>query len=62
LLSRQPQRPVSLGIRAGGGQNPSSWNSAHDTACGVPAPGGNFQQGTVSQGGGIGAIYCFAAD
>jgi hypothetical protein len=48
--------------RAGGGQNPSSWNSAHDTACGVPAPGGNFQQGTVSQGGGIGAIYCFAAD
>jgi hypothetical protein len=48
--------------RAGGGQNPSSWNSAHDTACGEPAPGGNFQQGTVSQGGGIGAIYCFAAD
>jgi len=49
--------------RAGGGQNPSSWNSAHDTACGEPnPPGSNFQQGTVSQGGGIGAIYCFAAD
>jgi hypothetical protein len=49
--------------RAGGGQNPSSWNSAHDTACGEPnPPGSNFQMGTVSQGGGIGAIYCFAAD
>ena len=48
--------------RAGGGQNPSSWNSSHDTGCGVPDPGANFQQGTVSQGGGIGAIYCFAAD
>jgi hypothetical protein len=49
--------------RAGGGQNPSSWNSAHDTSCGEPnPPGSNFQQGTVSQGGGIGAIYCFAAD
>jgi hypothetical protein len=48
--------------RAGGGQNPSSWNSAHDTGCAEPDPGSNFQQGTVSQGGGIGAIYCFAAD
>jgi hypothetical protein len=49
--------------RAGGGQNPSSWNSAHDTGCGEPnPPGSNFQMGTVSQGGGIGAIYCFAAD
>ena len=49
--------------RAGGGQNPTSWNSAHDTACGEPnPPGSNFQMGTVSQGGGIGAIYCFAAD
>jgi hypothetical protein len=49
--------------RAGGGQNPSSWNSAHDTGCAEPnPPGSNFQMGTVSQGGGIGAIYCFAAD
>lgn len=49
--------------RAGGGQNPSSWNSAHDTGCGEPTPAGtNFQQGTVSQGGGLGAIYCFAID
>jgi hypothetical protein len=49
--------------RAGGGQNPSSWNSAHDTGCAEPnPPGSNFQMGSVSQGGGIGAIYCFAAD
>jgi len=49
--------------RAGGGQNPSSWNSAHDTGCGEPTPAGtNFQTGTVSQGGGAGSIYCFAAD
>lgn len=48
--------------RAGGGQNPSSWNSSHDTGCGPAVAGQNFQQGTVTQGGGIGAIYCFAAD
>jgi len=49
--------------RAGGGQNPSSWNSAHDTACGEPTPAGsNFQAGTVSQGGGAGSIYCFATN
>lgn len=48
--------------RAGGGQNPSSWNSAHDTGCAPAVAGQNFQQGTVTQGGGIGAIYCFAAD
>jgi hypothetical protein len=49
--------------RAGGGQNPSSWNSAHDTGCAEPnPPGSNFQAGTVSQGGGIGAVYCFAVD
>jgi hypothetical protein len=48
--------------RAGGGQNPSSWNSAHDTGCAPAVAGQNFQMGTVTQGGGIGAIYCFAAD
>jgi hypothetical protein len=48
--------------RAGGGQNPSSWNSAHDTGCGAAVAGMNFQAGTVTQGGGIGAIYCFATD
>jgi hypothetical protein len=48
--------------RAGGGQNPSSWNSAHDTGCAEPPAGANFEDGTVSQGGGIGAIYCFAID
>jgi hypothetical protein len=48
--------------RGGGGENPTSWNSAHDTGCGEPDAGGNFQQGTVSQGGGLGAIYCFAID
>jgi hypothetical protein len=48
--------------RAGGGQNPSSWNSAHDTGCGEPTNGMNFQQGTISQGGGRGSIYCFATD
>ncbi len=48
--------------RAGGGQNPPSWNSAHDTGCAEPDPGENFQAGTVSQGGGRGSIYCFAID
>jgi hypothetical protein len=43
-------------------QNVPSWNSSHDTGCGEPAPGANFQAGTVSQGGGRGAIYCFAID
>jgi hypothetical protein len=46
--------------RGGGGQNPTSWNSAHATGC-APATGNN-QQGTVSQGGGRGSIYCFAID
>lgn len=48
--------------RMGGMLNPSPWNSAHDTGCAEPDPGSNFQQGTVSQGGGRGAIYCFAID
>jgi hypothetical protein len=48
--------------RGGGGMNPSSWNSAHDTGCGEPTAGMNFQMGTVSQGGGRGSIYCFASD
>lgn len=43
-------------------QNVPSWNSSHDTGCGEPAAAGNFQAGTVSQGGGRGAIYCFAID
>lgn len=38
----------------------SSWNFAHITGCAEPTA--NFQQGTVSQGGGRGSIYCFAAD
>lgn len=46
--------------RAGGGQAPASWNSAHATGCAPSTQ--NFQQGTVSQGGGRGSIYCFAAD
>jgi hypothetical protein len=46
--------------RAGGGQNPPSWNSAHATGC-APATA-NGQQGTVSQGGGRGSIYCFATN
>jgi len=48
--------------RAGGGATPTSWNSSHGTGCGEPDPGANFQQGTVSQGGGRGSIYCFAID
>jgi hypothetical protein len=47
--------------RGGGGDNPSSWNSAHATGC-APSMGGNFEQGTVTQGGGRGSIYCFATD
>jgi hypothetical protein len=38
----------------------SSWNFAHVTGCAEPTA--NFQQGTVSQGGGRGSIYCFATD
>jgi hypothetical protein len=43
-------------------QNVPSWNSSHDTGCAEPAQGANFQNGTVSGGGGRGAIYCFASD
>jgi hypothetical protein len=43
-------------------QNVPSRNSSHDTGCAEPAPGANFQGGTVSGGGGRGAIYCFAID
>jgi hypothetical protein len=43
-------------------QNIPAWNSSHDTGCAEPDPGGNFQPGTVSQGGGRGSIYCFAID
>jgi hypothetical protein len=38
----------------------SSWNFSHVTGCAEPM--NNFQQGTVSQGGGRGSIYCFATD
>jgi len=38
----------------------SSWNFSHITGCAEPTA--NFQQGTVSQGGGRGSIYCFATD
>jgi hypothetical protein len=38
----------------------SSWNFSHITGCAEPTA--NFQQGSVSQGGGRGSIYCFAAD
>ena len=48
--------------RAGGGDAPQSWSSSHNTGCGEPTPGMNFQMGTVSQGGGRGSIYCFAID
>lgn len=47
--------------RTGGGENISSWNSAHDTGCGADT-GQNFNAGTVTAGGGRGSIYCFAAD
>ena len=45
--------------RAGlAGQDPS-WNSVHQVGC-APSMGGNFESGTVTQGGGRGSIYCFA--
>jgi hypothetical protein len=49
--------------RTGGGR-PPSWTTAHQSGCGpVPTSGNtNFVQGTVTQGGGRGSIYCFAAD
>lgn len=48
--------------RQGGGNDPTSWSSSHDTGCGEPTPGQNFEAGTVSQGGGQGSIYCFVAN
>jgi hypothetical protein len=48
--------------RAGGGTNNTSWNFAHATGCGQDPAGANFQQNTVSEGGGRGSIYCFAVD
>lgn len=47
--------------RAGGGDNQSSWNSAHETGCGADV-GQNFDDTTVTEGGGRGSVYCFAAD
>lgn len=44
--------------RAGLQGQPPSWNAVHAVGCGPAA--GNFQQGTVTQGGGRGSIYCFA--
>jgi hypothetical protein len=38
----------------------SSWNFSHITGCAEPTR--NFEEGSVSQGGGRGSIYCFAAD
>jgi len=46
--------------RAGGGQAPSSWSSAHGAPAGC-APIGTAGA-NVSSGGGRGSIYCFAAD
>lgn len=46
--------------QANSGGVASSWNFAHATGCAEPTQ--NFQQGTVSQGGGRGSIYCFAID
>jgi len=48
--------------RAGGGTNNTSWNFSHTTGCGQNAPGTNFEDETVSEGGGRGSIYCFAID
>jgi hypothetical protein len=48
--------------RAGGGQNPDSWNSAHTAGCAPNMGNGNFQAGTVGSGGGRGSIYCFATN
>jgi hypothetical protein len=48
--------------RTGGGNNSSSWNSAHATPCAALNPPGTNQGGTVGQGGGRGSIYCFASD
>jgi len=46
--------------RAGGGQAPNSWSSAHGAPAGC-APIGTAGA-NVSSGGGRGSIYCFAAD
>ena len=47
--------------RAGGGR-PPSWNAAHTVGCAEPTTGMNFEDGTVSSGGGRGSIYCFALE
>lgn len=44
--------------RAGLAGQPPSWNAVHAVGCAPSA--GNFQGGTVTQGGGRGSIYCFA--
>ena len=45
--------------RDGGGRDPS-WNATHTVGCAEPTPGMDFEDGTVSSGGGRGSIYCFA--
>src|SRR6185295_19113009 len=46
--------------RAGGGANPTAWNSAHaTTGCAERAAGAPAAM-TVASGGGRGSIYCFA--
>jgi hypothetical protein len=48
--------------RTGGGQFPDSWNSAHTVGCRPIVGNQNFEEGTVSSGGGRGSIYCFATN
>jgi hypothetical protein len=45
-----------------GGGRPPSWNSAHTVGCGPFTGNQDFVAGTVTSGGGGGAIYCFAID
>ena len=46
--------------RAGGGDQPMSWNAAHEiTGCKEPPAGAGSTAGTVASGGGRGSIFCF---
>ncbi len=46
--------------REGGGNEPKSWNAAHQiNGCKEPPAGNGSTAGTVAVGGGRGSIYCF---
>jgi hypothetical protein len=58
--SEDDEAQVGHSNRMGGGR-PPYFNATHTVGC-APATAMNYEQGTVTQGGGRGSIYCFALE